>query len=174
MSTEETKAPQTTGGETGGPEGNPPTPPEKKKNRSRPVKVYLTVLFFVALLLLVMSFFMQQRSHQALADLNESLSSQESLLDLQMAKQKLEMQVSDLEQERDDTQGKLEQKAKEAEALEWLRQIEEANRKSYSQARSLVEQFHASGLEEYLPDESVVEGGSSPKETYWTIYSYLF
>lgn len=173
MSTEESKVTQTTGEAAGQQEASSP-PPEKKKSRSRPVKVYLTVLFFVALLLLVMSFFMQQRSHQALTDLNESLSSQESLMDLQMEKQKLELKTGKLEKERDEAQSKLDQKEKEAQALEWLRQIEDATRKSYSRARELVEQFHESGLEEALPDESVVEGGSSPKETYWSIYSYLF
>lgn len=166
--------PQTTGEQTSQQETPPSPPPEKKKSRSRPVKVYLTVLFFVALLLLVMSFFMQQRSHQALTDLNESLSSQESLLDLQMDKQKLEIKVGELEKEKNEAQSKLDQKEKEAQALEWLRQIEDATRKSYSRARELVESFQKSGLEEYLPDESVVEGGSSPKETYWNIYSYLF
>ena len=38
------------------PPAHPPAPPDKPKSKSRPVKVYLTVLFCVALLLLLISF----------------------------------------------------------------------------------------------------------------------
>ena len=53
------------------PPAHPPAPPDKPKSKSRPVKVYLTVLFCVALLLLLISFGMQQRNHLALQDLND-------------------------------------------------------------------------------------------------------
>ena len=38
------------------PPAHSPAPPDKPKSKSRPVKVYLTVLFCVALLLLLISF----------------------------------------------------------------------------------------------------------------------
>ena len=44
------------------PPAHSPAPPDKPKSKSRPVKVYLTVLFCVALLLLLISFVMQQPS----------------------------------------------------------------------------------------------------------------
>lgn len=44
------------------PPAHSPAPPDKPKSKSRPVKVYLTVLFCVALLLLLISFVMQQRT----------------------------------------------------------------------------------------------------------------
>ena len=51
------------------PPAHSPAPPDKPKSKSRPVKVYLTVLFCVALLLLLISFVMQQRNHLVLQDL---------------------------------------------------------------------------------------------------------
>ena len=45
------------------PPAHSPAPPDKPKSKSRPVKVYLTVLFCVALLLLLISFVMEQRNH---------------------------------------------------------------------------------------------------------------
>lgn len=171
-------------------EQNPASPPRVTENpiivgktlsKSRPVKVYLTILFVVAILLLVMSFFMQQRSQQALEDLNASMSTSHSITDLQMDKQKLEFQLSEIQNElkqlKEDQATlttQLDQKNKEAQALEWLRQIETACRSSYTKAKDLVEQFHNSGLESSLPTESVVEGGTSPAETYRNLYATLF
>ena len=162
---------------TPAPEGAQPP----RKNRSHPVKVYLTVLFVVSLLLLVMSFFMQQRSHQALEDLNASMSSNESVVELKLDKQKLEFQIQELEKNLADVEGEqakweeektaLEDQAK---ALEWLRQIEQASQTSRSKAAELIQAFQETGLEDSLPDESVVEGGTSPAETYRNLYAVLF
>lgn len=153
----------------------------RSKSKSRPVKVYLTVLFAVAILLLVMSFFMQQRSHQALEDLNASMSESQSKMDLQMDKQKLEFQLEEMQGEldqmtknQDDLKKQLDGQKKQAEALEWLRQIESASQSSYAKARDLVKQFQETGLESSLPTESVVDGGTSPAETYRNLYAALF
>lgn len=138
------------------PPAHSPAPPDKPKSKSRPVKVYLTVLFCVALLLLLISFVMQQRNHLALQDLNDSISNTQEIADLQLENQRLQYELEDKQ------------------ALEWLRQIEAATRTSYTRARELVEAFEETGLESSLPTESVVEGADSPADTYRSIYAMLF
>ena len=148
-------------------------PPKVSNKKSKPVTVYLSVLFVVALLLLVMSFFMQQRSHQALEDLTTSMEESQTTATLQMDNQRLQYEldqaqetISQLEQNQADLE-------KQAQALEWLRLIEEAVRTSYGEATELVDQFEKSELTDYLPTESVVEGAKSPADTYKDIYAML-
>lgn len=148
----------------------PPPPPDKPKSKSRPVKVYLTVLFCVALLLLLISFIMQQRNHLALQDLNDSISNTQEIADLQLENQRLQYELEDKQALEEQVQAQ----QKQVEALEWLRQIEAATRTSYTQARELVEAFEETGLESSLPTESVVEGADSPADTYRSIYAMLF
>ena len=155
--------------------------PGQEKNRTRPVYVYLVVLFLAALLLLILSFFMQQRNHQALMDLSDNVTVSQNVTELQMANQQLEFQmedlkrqVSDLTKERNNLEKSAQDAQKQAEALEWLRQIEAAVRSSYPKTQELVTAFEEAGLEKYLPDESVVEGGTSPAETYRNIYAMIF
>ena len=59
------------------------------------MKVYLTVLFCVALLLLLISFVMQQRNHLALQDLNDSISNTQEIADLQLENQRLQYELED-------------------------------------------------------------------------------
>ena len=155
-------------------------PPKFSNKKSKPVTVYLAVLFVVALLLLVMSFFMQQRSHQALEDLTSSMEESQSAATLQMDNQCLQYeleQAQDTIARMEEDQAALESKTadleKQAQALEWLRLIEEAVRTSYGQAKELVDQFEKSELTDYLPNESVVEGAKSPADTYKDIYAML-
>ena len=150
-------------------------PPAKdEKSRSRPVKVYLTVMFCVALLLLLISFVMQQRNHLALQDLNQSISVSQDVADLQMENQKLQYELKEKEDAQGDLQAQLDEAEKQAQALEWLRQIEAAVRTSYPDARELVEEFEETGLESSLPTKSVVEGKDSPAEAYRALYATLF
>ena len=150
-------------------------PPAKdEKSRSRPVKVYLTVMVCVALLLLLISFVMQQRNHLALQDLNQSIAASQNVADLQMENQKLQYELKAKEDQAGDLQTQLDEAEKQAQALEWLRQIEAAVRTSYPEARTLVEEFEATGLESSLPTESVVEGGTAPADAYRSIYAMLF
>lgn len=150
-------------------------PPAKdEKSRSRPVKVYLTVMFCVALLLLLISFVMQQRNHLALQDLNQSITVSQDIADLQMENQKLQYELKEKEDAQGDLQAQLDEAEKQAQALEWLRQIEDAVRSSYPDARKLMEEFEETGLESSLPTKSVVEGAESPAEAYRALYATLF
>ena len=74
--------------------GSGETPPEKP-NKSRPVKVYLIALFCVALLLLLVSFVMQQRNHLALQDLNDSISNNQAVADLQLENQRPQYELAE-------------------------------------------------------------------------------
>lgn len=99
------------------PPAHPPAPPDKPKSKSRPVKVYLTVLFCVALLLLLISFVMQQRNHLALQDLNDSISNTQEIADLQLENQRLQYELEDKQALEEQVQAQ----QKQVEALEWLR-----------------------------------------------------
>ena len=146
----------------------------KERSKSRPVAVYLVVLFVVVFLLLVMSFFMQQRSHQALEDLNESMSASQDLTALQMEKQRLEFELQKTKEDLAQAAESLEKLEKQAQALEWLRQMEAASRTSYTSLKTLVEQFEESELVDYLPTESVVEGADAPADVYRNLYAMIY
>ena len=150
------------------PPAHSPAPPDKPKSKSRPVKVYLTVLFCVALLLLLISFVM--RTHRPLQDQHDSISNTQEIADLQLENQRLQYELEDKQALEEQVQAQ----QKQVEALEWLRQIEAATRTSYTRARELVEAFEETGLESSLPTESVVEGADSPADTYRSIYAMLF
>lgn len=169
MSQEENQKMPPVGGETPSPAPEPPTP-ERKPSRSRPVKIYLTVLFCAALLLLLISFVMQQRNHMALQDLNEAIEGSQQVTDLQLENQRLQFEL----EEKEDLEAQVEEQQRQIEALEWLRQIEAAVRKSYSEAKALVEAFEETGLESSLPTQSSVEGAEAPADTYRQIYAMLF
>ena len=146
----------------------------KERSKSRPVTVYLVVLFVVVFLLLVMSFFMQQRSHQALEDLNESMSASQDLTALQMDKQRLEFELQKTKEDLAQAEESLEKLEKQAQALEWLRQMEAASRTSYTSLKTLVEQFEESELVDYLPTEPVVEGADAPADVYRNLYAMIY
>ena len=153
---------------------------EETKKPARSVTAYLVILFLAAMLLLVLSFFMQQR--QELMDLSDtSVAASQSITDLQVANQQLELQLQESGRQLEESRKQLEAAEtgagtaqKRADALEWLRQIEAATRSSYPRCRELMEAFEETGLKDYLPEESVVEGGTSPAETYQNIYNMLF
>ncbi len=154
-----------------------------EKRPVRSVTFYLTVLFLAALFLLVLAFFMQQR--QAFLDLNQTVATSQDITELQLTNQQLSFQLEEArqnaEKEKTDLKDQLdlanktaETAQKQAEALEWLRQIETATRSSYPKSKELIEAFEETGLKKYLPEESVVEGGTSPAEAYQDLYAMLF
>ena len=155
---------------------------EERPAKNKPVRsvsFYLVILFLAALFLLVLAFFMQQR--QAFQDLNHTVAASQDITELQLANQKLTFQLEEATRQADKdkdqleaAQAQAESAQKQAEALEWLRQIETATRSSYPKSKELIEAFEKTGLKKYLPEESVVEGGTSPAETYQNLYATLF
>ena len=149
----------------------------------RSVTFYLIILFLAALCLLVLAFFMQQR--QAFQDLNQTVAAGQDITELQLANQKLTFQLEETTRQADKEKAQLEDQLKDAQtqadlaqkqadALEWLRQIEEAARSSYPRSKELIEAFEQTGLKKYLPENSVVEGCASPAETYQDLYAKLY
>ena len=78
------------------------------------MKVYLTVMFCVALLLLMISFVMQQRNHLALQDLNQSISVSQDVADLQMESRSSKYELKEKEDQAEDLQAQLEKAKKQA------------------------------------------------------------
>lgn len=147
------------------------TPSPEKKGSSKPITHYLIILFAAALALLVISFLMQQRNHQVLLELNDSMTQQQE--DLQSSKAQLQLQLTDLREQLKEAQGELETQTqaaenaqKQAQAVEWLRQIQRAMSRSYQEAAELQKAFEDAGLPEQLPDQPAVDGKASPKEDY--------
>ena len=167
--------------ETGTPSpAEPPTEPPKQapdpkqKSRSRPVKVYLTVLFLAAFLLLLLSFFMQQRNHQAIVDLGSDIRSTQQIAELEQENQELRHQLDALEDEKAALEDRCAEAQRAADAIEWLRQMEQAENDSHQSARALAERFDETGLEDALPSTSPVEGAESPAKDYRDLYARLF
>ena len=162
---------------------NEERPSQTGPKPARSVTTYLIILFLAALLLLLLSFFMQQR--QALMDLSDTVAASQDAAELQLENQQLNYRLEEAQRQSKEEKAGLEAAVKEAEArtetaqktadaLEWLRQIQEASRRSYSEARELAQAFERTDLKDYLPEESVVEGGTSPAEAYQDLYAKLF
>lgn len=152
-----------------------------QKSRSRPVKVYLTVLFLAAFLLLLLSFFMQQRNHQAIVDLGSDIRGAQQIAELEKENQELRYQLEALqgdldalEDERASWEDQCAEARRAADAIEWLRQMEQAATTSRQNARSLAERFAETGLEDALPSTSPVEGVEGPAKDYRDLYARLF
>lgn len=148
-------------------------PPEQNPSKLRAKRVtrYLLVLFAAAFLLLLFSFLMQQRNHEVLVRLNNSITTAQE--NLKTANGQLQLQVGDLQDQVDALEAQVEEKERETEAVEWLRQLETAVRSSHVSAKELLIQFQESGLVDALPDTSAVEGAPSPKESYETLCKIL-
>lgn len=162
---------------------NEEKPRQTESRPARSVTTYLIILFLAALLLLLLYFFMQQR--QALMDLSDTVAASQDAAELQLENQQLSYRLEEAQRQGKEEKARLEAAVKEAEAktetaqktadaLEWLRQIEAAARRSYSEARDLAGAFERTDLKDYLPERSVVEGSASPAETYQSLYAMLF
>ena len=110
----------------------------------------------------------------ALQDLNDSISNNQAVADLQLENQRLQYELEERKNQEEDLQSQVEEKDKQVQAMEWLRQIEAAVRSSYSEAKTMIEAFEETGLEESLPTESTVEGAESPADAYRTIYAMFY
>ena len=140
---------------------------------------YLTILFAAAFLLLLLSYLMQQRTNsETIEGLKQSVSAMQSIDSLQKEKEGLESQVALLEEQVAHLEGQVsaEDQAHAAEAMDWFWRIQrELSRGRYGSARSLVEAFQATGLEDCLPtDHPADPEGPSPAEQYQEILAVLY
>ena len=153
---------------------------------------YLAILFAVAFLLLLMSYFMQQRSNQEAMDNLQATSDSavQTLENILTQRDELQQQVADLQKEKEDLEGEkaqlessLEQGQedqaqleRQLEAMGWFWRIQPQYSRGYTRAaRELAEAFEATGLPDALPDTSYAEpDGPSPKDQYQELYDILF
>ena len=143
---------------------------------------YLTILFAAAFLLLLLSYLMQQRTNsETIEGLKQSVSAMQSIDSLQKEKEGLESQVALLEEQVAHLEGQVsalqnETAALQSTAMDWFWRIQrELSRGRYGSARSLVEAFQATGLEDCLPtDHPADPEGPSPAEQYQEILAVLY
>ncbi|MBQ3135056.1 MAG: hypothetical protein IJB75_04515 [Oscillospiraceae bacterium] len=155
-----------------------PQPPRRKANRPA-LFAYMVALFAVAFLLILMSYFMQQRrSDQQLIEegLQKNASALQITQSVQKQNEELRSQLSAAEAENETLQKQNENMEQTILAMDWLWRIErEYFRKSYSNARKLIEEFESSGLKEWLHAGPLVDPDyRSPLEQYEAMYDSLF
>ncbi len=159
-------------------EQNSAQSPRRKTNRPA-LFAYMVALFAVAFLLLLMSYFMQQRRNDQQL-IEEGLQKNASALQITQSVQKqneeLRSQLAAAKAENETLLKQNENKAQTILAMDWLWRIErEYFRKSYSNARNLIEEFESSGLKEWLPSGPLVDSDyRSPLEQYEAMYDSLF
>jgi len=165
------------------PEEKQPTPAPKKE---RPhLLSYLVILFSAAFLLLLMSYFMQQRRNdqQVIDGLQQSMSAMKTTQNaiernrvLMEENEALKEQLSALEEQSETTAAQRVAQEKTVLALDYLWRIErEYFQGRYSSARALIREFEQAGLEEYLPDEALVDPDyRAPAKQYESIRNLLF
>lgn len=169
------------------PEERTPTsqPPEKKQPRGHrppPLVGYLIVLFSIAFLLLLLSYTMQQRQsdQEVIEGLQQSTSAMQSVHTLISQNDTLRNQLAQSREDyaalEEQSQAQLEEQEKVTLALDWLWRIErEFLQGRYTSARTLVKEFEATGLQDYLPAESLVDPDyRAPLEQYQAMYDRLF
>lgn len=151
---------------------------------------YLAILFGAAFLLLLLSYFMQQRaSEQAISGLQNSVNSIQSVETLVDTNKRLSEENKELTAQADALSDQIEaleknaaaaQKAtgeqeKQLQSMDWFWRIQRAYSKgSKSEAKTLVEQFEATGLPASLPTTSTAAtDGPSPAEQYDALLAAL-
>lgn len=142
---------------------------QRAADRSSPGKhhsvgVYLAILFAVAFILLLLSYFMQQRNNaEVISGLRDSASAVENLQQLQDSNKKLSTQVGQLQDESDKLQSQLtgaqsslQESQNELSAMDLLWQISKlyASRR-YTACRKAIAKMEELNLSQYLPDKSV-------------------
>ena len=146
-----------------GGEGDMPPVQEEKPPKSKPVVVYIMILFIVAFLLMALSFLMHQRSNtEALGKLQSSVSAmqevqaaQDKVIQLQEELDDAKDQVDDLEkqlQEQEDAAGKQRKVTDAMLALYTLQQQFSAG--NYDACLATMQRMEDEDLIACLPKES--------------------
>lgn len=163
------------------------TEPNKDQAKStRPhLAFYMIVLFAMAFLLLVVSYFMQQRQsdQQVIDGLQQNMSAMQTAQNviernqaLMEENKALREQLSQLEDQAQSLAAQQKEQEKVTLALDWLWRIErEYFQRRYSSARSMIQEFEASGIHAFLPAEPLTDQDyRTPLEQYQAIRDLLF
>ena len=162
----------------------PPVPGEEKptteRERMKKVYTYVAVLFGVAFLLILWTFFMNQRSINEIKDGNTALQStlqQNDSLEAHITE--LEEQLANAEADKKVLDDTVDTQSNQLRALDWLLEIEsDRSAGDLDAARDAVRSFEESGMPEFLPKEPLRTGISddtpSPAARYQSIVDELF
>ncbi len=151
------------------------------RGSSRPVLLYIGIMFSVALFLLLLSFLMQQRNHQDLMEGITDLRDVQSIVDMKIENQTLQetlaktkLDLAALQTEYESMTAEKNTAAAQTTAMEYLAEIRHAYDLNYRKnARELIAAFESTGLMESLPDTSAVEGEKSPAQVFLDIKNAL-
>jgi len=163
----------------------PNIPPKKEEKRSKPVVVYIMILFIAAFLLMALSFLMHQRSNtEALGKLQNSVTAmqevqanQEKIIALQEQLAAAEDALDAQEKSNEEALAALEQQhAKEMEAAQLEKEAllslytlqQQYLTLNFAVCQETIEQFEAAGYIHHLP-ESAGEGLSTPTDRYYQL-----
>ena len=190
LQAQQTTPTDTNSGNSASPGGNGPRQTSKDTtpvslnsgSKSRPVLLYMGIMFSVALILLLLSFLMQQRNHEALMEGITDLGDLQSMVDLKMENEALQeslaqsqLDLATLQTEYENITAEKNTAAAQTTAMEYLAEIRHNYDLGYRQkARALITAFESTGLSESLPDTSAVEGGTSPAQLFFDMKEDLF
>lgn len=168
---------------------------QHEADRTRPqprmsVMSYISILFGAAFLLLLLSYLMQARNNEeVISGLKASVSAMQSVDSLRTENTALTQQIQQLEEElARQTAAQAEDQAAAEEsnarletqllAMDWLREIQtQYARRYYKAARTMIAEFDAAGLPQYLPAQPLRSGADSealsPKAQYDQIVAAL-
>lgn len=150
-------------------EGDLPPIQEEKPARSKPVVVYIMILFIAAFLLMALSFLMHQRSNtEALGELQNSVTAmqevqsyQDKVIQLQEQLADAQTAIEDMEDDADQAQKDLLNAQLETQALLALYTLQQQySAGDYAACRQTIEEIEAAGYETLLPEKS--ESGVTP------------
>ena len=168
--------------ENNAPEAPKAETPAKKDppTGSKPVIIYIMILFIAAFLLMALSFLMHQRSNtEALGNLQNSVTAmqevqanQEKIIELQEeladAEDALEAQEQATEEALAAKQAELDQQTKVLEAMTDLYRLQQAySNQNYEGCQDMIDHMETSGSVNYLPTEITEDAAvTSPYERY--------
>ena len=147
------------------------TPMKKKQAKTKPVFIYIMILFIAAFLLMALSFAMHQRSNtEAMGQLQTSIhATMEDIQDAQLKITDLEKELvttkeslEDAEAKADDAQSKLDAAEAELEAILALYTIQQKySAGDYEGCAALIQEMEASGLDQLLPSAQMSTSAGS-------------
>lgn len=166
-------------------EDTSPKPQDGAKKERPHLLSYLVILFSAAFLLLLMSYFMQQRhsDQQVIDGLQQNMSAMQTTQNviernqtLTEENKALREQIAALEEQTESLAAQQLEQQNTTLALDWLWRIErEYFQGRYASARAMIRQFEETDLEDFLPDEPLVdENYRTPARQYKSIYNLLF
>jgi len=160
----------------------------QQRRRRNSVFQYIAILFMAAFVLLLYTFMMERRqSKQQIDDLQQSVSTVQSLQNLYDENAQLKEETNNLQKQIDALnnqlagaeegqgllQAQIEESEKSVEAMTWFWQLNDAYvRGRLKQCRSLITSMEEAGLPSLLPRENTAsEDFLSPADRYQEIYN---